>query len=76
MEWYYGNVTKAQIVAYFQLSLEEQNELNWLAERFTDTTMNKREFVERVKGIMVLAKHRVPGYSTVDEVVTKIQGIG
>lgn len=72
-----GQITKAQIVAYFDLDMDEQTELDWLIGKYNaqPTATAKASFVELMRVIFLLAEARVPGYTTNANIIARINAI-
>lgn len=69
-----GQVTKAQIVAYFALDAGEEAELDWIIGRYNaqPNAAAKEKFVELMRVLFILAESQVPGYSTNADLVARI----
>lgn len=72
-----GQVTKAQIVNYFELDAAEEAELDWIVGRYNaqPNATAKAKFVELMQVILMLAESRVPGYTSNAEIVARINAI-
>jgi hypothetical protein len=68
-----GEVTRAQIVSYFNLSAEDETELDFLIAAYTNAPNNrKQEFLEFIHRLFMLAEERTPGYQTNAEITARI----
>ena len=72
-----GKVTKAQMVAYFELDATEEAELDWIIGRYNaqPNATAKAKFVELMRVILMLAESGVPGYTTNADLVARINAI-
>lgn len=72
-----GQVTKAQIVAYFSLDATEETELDWIIGKYNaqPTAAAKEKFVELMRVLFILAESQVPGYSTNADLVARINAV-
>lgn len=75
IEWSSGETSRAIIISYFQLDAADETDLDWLKGKF-DASANKREFMDRIHGIFMLAEAGYPNYQTQSEIVSIINGIG
>lgn len=72
-----GQVTKPQIVSYFELDADEEIELDWIIGRYNaqPNASAKAKFVELIRVLFILAESEVPGYTTNAQLVTRINAI-
>lgn len=72
-----GQVTKAQMVAYFELDPTEEAELDWIIGRYNaqPNATAKAKFVELMQVLFMLAEAGVPGYTTNADLVARINAI-
>lgn len=72
-----GQVTKGQIVSYFDLDAGEEAELDYLIGRYNaqPDSAAKGRFVELMRVIFILAEAQVPGYSENSQIVARIEAI-
>ncbi len=68
-----GEVTKAQVVAYFNLDAAAETELNALITKYQSLPAKNREhFMEVFHRILMLARADVPGYTTKAEINARL----
>lgn len=71
-----GEVTKPQIVAFFNLDAADEADLDWLIGKYQAAANNKKEiFLHRIHDIFVLAEYDFPGYQTEAELQGMIDRI-
>lgn len=72
-----GQVTKAQMVSYFELDATEEAELDWIIGRYNaqPNATAKAKFVELMHVLFMLAESGVPGYTTNADLVARINAI-
>ena len=75
IEWASGETDEATITSFFNLDASDVTDLNWLKGKF-DASANKREFAERLHGIIMLAEIGFPGYQTQTDLTAIINRIG
>ncbi len=68
-----GEVTKAQVVSYFNLDTAAEAELDALIAKYQSVAIAEREhFMEVVHRILLLARAEVPGYTTKAEINARL----
>lgn len=72
-----GFLTKAEIVSYFSLDAQEESNLDWLISRYNaqPNASAKEKFLLLIHGLFILAEGQVPGYSTTQDLVNRINAI-
>jgi len=69
-----GEITRAQMITYFELSAAEEVELDFLIAEYQSAANNrKQEWLVTLHRILMLAEGKAPGYSTPADVQARIQ---
>ena len=72
-EYAAGAITRAGLVSYFQMSAEDETELDALIADYQAAPADrKQEFLEFVHRIFILAEVKAPGYDTKAALNTRI----
>lgn len=70
----YGDLTKANVVSYYNLDAGQESDLDWLIGQYQLAT-DKQFFIWRVGHKLSLANDRVPGYTNTAALKTQIEAI-
>jgi len=73
----HGEITKAQVVAFYNMNAEEEAQLDWLITRYNaqPTAEDKAKFIELLSYIMWMARDDFPGYNSNAELAARINRI-
>jgi len=67
-----GQVTRQQIIDYFNMDAGEIVELDWIIDKYQNA-VDKPKFVELVRTLFILAESDMPGYTTNADLVARIE---
>jgi len=69
-----GQVTKAQIVAYFELDATEESELQWIIDQYNaqPNAAAKEKYIELLRVCFIMAESQVPGYTTNGDIAARL----
>jgi hypothetical protein len=73
-EWRYGRATRTNVVNQFNLSTEDQNDLDWLKGKYDGST-NQDQWIRAFKNYLYMSEVEVMGLHIRTNFVTAINGL-
>lgn len=74
VEWIEGEITRADVIAAFDLTADDEVELDWLKGKI-DASANKPNFMHHIHSLFMLAEGNLFGYEVKATMQARILGL-